>query len=89
MTAIAQPVVISNLNKGAEQVGEYLTISEAAERLQVSEATMYRWLNSKKRKYFPSARKKNRWLKTSPWIIPIEDIEAFERGEVDMTDDLD
>ena len=57
---------------------EYLSTADAAERLQVSYATMARWIRLG---HFPNARKKNPFLETSPYIIPIEDIENFEHGK--------
>lgn len=67
---------LSQIKRG--RMTEYLSTAEAAERLQVSHATMARWIRLG---HFPNARQKNPLLITSPYIIPIEDIEKFERGE--------
>jgi predicted site-specific integrase-resolvase len=56
---------------------EYLSTVEAAERLRVSRNTVTRWIESG---FFPNARKKNPFLKTSPYEIPLRDIEKF-KGE--------
>lgn len=51
-----------------------LTIREIAERLQVTHATVHRWV---KRGYFPNAYRAGPG-RTSPYRIPVEDVEALE-----------
>jgi len=53
-----------------------LTAAQAAERLGVSARTIHRWAADG---FFPSAFKLNPAIKNSPLVLPITDIEAFER----------
>lgn len=52
----------------------YLTVQEAAERLQVSARTVQRWI---RRGTFPHAEKLNPDLSNSPFRIPVQDIKDF------------
>lgn len=54
----------------------YLKVSEAAERLGVTKKTITRWIE---REFFPGAERKNPYAKNSTYIIPLVDIERFEK----------
>lgn len=54
---------------------ETLTVVQVANRLDVTTRTIIRWI---KRGTFPGAYKSNPMLDTSPYVIPLEDVEAFE-----------
>jgi len=62
----------------------YLRTAEAAERLQVSPRTITRWID---KDYFPGAFKINPEVDNAPFLIPVSDIEEFERkrqtGEIE------
>lgn len=52
-----------------------MSVSEAAKRLGVDSRTVRRWIN---KGYFPNAYSKGLGP-TSPYVIPISDIKAFEK----------
>jgi transcriptional regulator with XRE-family HTH domain len=56
-------------------LAELFTVVEVAERLNVTPRTITRWI---KAGMFPNAHKKNPLLQTSPYVIPLEDLEKFE-----------
>lgn len=66
------------------QMAEYISTSEAAERLRVSPRTIARWI---RRGCFPGAIKVNPNFKNSPFIIPIPAIEEFEKKRELITDE--
>ena len=72
-------MVIASTNqlKGGFLEG-YLKLTEAAERLGVSYKTMYRWVTDEEHDRFPNVIKMDPYSKTSPYLIPVSDIEAFE-----------
>lgn len=57
-------------------VEKLLSVSEVAERLGVTPRTVVRWIRDKVA--FPNAYQKNPRLKTSPFVIPLEDVEELE-----------
>ena len=65
-----------------EEMDGFLNTEEVAERLDVSHRTV---LNYIRLNYFPNARKKNfRAVRRSEWLIPIADVEAYERERDDV-----
>jgi excisionase family DNA binding protein len=52
----------------------YLTVRQAAERLEVHPNTVSQWI---RQGYFPGAYKRGP-TKTSPYAIPEADVDAFE-----------
>jgi transcriptional regulator with XRE-family HTH domain len=57
-------------------VEKQLSVSEVAERLGVTPRTVVRWIRDKVA--FPNAYQKNPHLKTSPFVIPLEDVKELE-----------
>jgi hypothetical protein len=70
---------IMNFNPiGEAVIGEMVyTIPEAAKRLGVTRKTVWNWV--KLRRYFPNAQRKDPMNKRSHVIIPLSDIEDFEK----------
>jgi hypothetical protein len=63
--------------QGGASVDNFLNTQEAAERLGVHSRTVVRWIEQG---HFPGARKVNPFAKKrSPYIIPLSDIEQFEK----------
>lgn len=58
-------------------------VSEAAQMLQVSTATIRNWINAGT---FPGARKANPTLKNSPYRIPVAEIQALMTGQPDQAE---
>lgn len=56
-------------------VENYISTSEAAERLGVTQRTIARWVS---KGCFPGAIKVNPQFKHSPYLIPVSAIEEFE-----------
>lgn len=73
MTALA----IQNPTQEAILEQPVLTIPQVADRLGVDRSTILRWIQDTEA--FPNAFKKNPFLKTSPYVIPVSDVEHFER----------
>ena len=67
----------SNINREATLEEVILTVAEVAERLDVHPRTIVRWI---KDGTFPNAYKKNPSKKTSPFVVPLKDVETFEEG---------
>lgn len=55
---------------------EHLTTIETASRLGVTPQAITKWIRTGK---FPNAQKINPAIKKSPYIIPVSDIEEFEK----------
>jgi predicted site-specific integrase-resolvase len=58
-----------------DKTTEKVSVTEVAERLSVTTRTVTRWITQG---CFPNAYKKNPYLKSSPYVIPLEDVESFE-----------
>ncbi len=62
----------------------WLKTSEVIERLGVPKTTLIDWIRDEKRRYFPTARKRNPFAINSTWLIAESEVEAVEailRGE--------
>lgn len=55
---------------------ELLSVAKVARRLGVTPRTIVRWIREEVA--FPNAYQKNPNLKTSPFVIPLSDVEEFE-----------
>ena len=69
-------IVRVHLLEGRWLVSNELTTAETAKRLGVTTQAIAKWI---RRGLFPNAYKVNPYGVTSPYRIPEEDVEAFER----------
>ena len=69
-----KPNLINDLEATMENA---FSVAEVAERLGVTPRTVVRWIREKIA--FPNAYQKNPFIKTSPFVVPLADLEDFEQ----------